>query len=176
MIPEQDRATALRQEFDRSFAEAPAAQIQGAQMLLQITCGGTAYALQLSEMSGLIADVPITPFTTPITELVGIAGIRGSLLPVYDLGALLGHRSDAPLRWTARTGGDAPLGLAFERLERHLKIRVDAIAPRNDGHPSRAHCPAIVHLPDAALPLISIASILETVAGRVRNCRDREKQ
>jgi len=44
----------------------------------------------MAEVSGLFADKKVTRLPSPVSELSGIAGLRGAVLPVYDLAMLLG--------------------------------------------------------------------------------------
>lgn len=173
-VAERDRVAELRQAFDRSFADAPSLDVTAFEDLLDVRFGTAQYALRVREISGLIADVRITPVSTPISELLGIAGIRGSILPVYDLGAMLGHPAEATPRWMAVAAGDAPVGLAFARFERHLRVRADAIVAGGRSDVAPRHLREVVQLEAGARPIVSVASVLETIANRVRTVRNKE--
>ena len=87
---EADRVTELRDAFDRSFAQAPSTEAAAVENLLAIRVGAHPYALRMAEVSGLFADKKVTRLPSPVSELSGIAGLRGAVLPVYDLAMLLG--------------------------------------------------------------------------------------
>ncbi|MGH8187268.1 MAG: chemotaxis protein CheW, partial [Steroidobacteraceae bacterium] len=163
--PQTDRVAELRAAFDRSFAEAPSREVAALEDLLDIRVGTTPYALRVAEMSGLFADVKITPMPTRIPGLVGISGLRGSLLPVYDLRAMLGHTMDTNARWLA-IAASVPLGLLFDRFEGHVRVRRDAIVPQGSG--DVRHVREVVQLNGIVRPIVSIVSILETVTSLVQ--------
>jgi purine-binding chemotaxis protein CheW len=172
-VAERDRVAELRHAFDRSFADVPSLDTTAFEDLLDVRFGTAQYALRVREISGLIADVRITPIPTPISELLGIAGIRASILPVYDLGAMLGHPAESKPRWMAIAAGDAPVGLAFARFERHLRVRADAIVAAGRFDAPR-HMRQVVLLKAGVRPIVSVAAVLETIANRVRTVRNKE--
>ena len=162
-----DKVAELRRAFDQSFAEAPPLDVAALEDLLDVRFGPTAYALRVTEISGLFAGVKITPLPTAVPELLGIAGIRGSILPVYDLRVLLGYAVDARPRWLAVAAG-APVGLAFDRFEGHVRVRRDALMPQGPGETAMRHVREVVHREGLVRPVVSIPSVLEAVTSRVR--------
>lgn len=165
-----DAVATLRQAFDRSFAEAPSVGGSVVHDLLDLRVGPARYALRVTELSALVADTRITPLATPVPDLLGIAALRGSLLPVYDLGALLGHGPEPQPRWIAVAAGQTPVGLAFARFEGHLRVGADAlVAEVRSGAPHIRH---IVRLEEGhRRSLVSMASVLDAIADRVRAAR-----
>ena len=172
--PELDRVAELREAFDRSFADAPTYQVTALQDLLDIRLGPTAYALRVAEIAGLFADVKITPVPTGVAELLGIVAFRGSILPVYDLRALIGHRVDTQPRWLAIAAGSS-IGLAFDRFEGHLRVGEDAMVPQGHAENAARHVLEVVRVDGLMRPVLSIRSLLESVTSRVR-CGAREKE
>ena len=85
----------LRQAFDRGFASPPADASQAFEDVLTIRLGDAPFALRLSEAAGLYADRRIVPFPSPVPEFLGLAGLRGQLVPVYHLGVILGQGAAA---------------------------------------------------------------------------------
>ncbi|HEY8088280.1 MAG TPA: chemotaxis protein CheW [Polyangiaceae bacterium] len=163
------RATELRRSFDRSFADPPRAAVAVLEDLLTIRVAGDPYALCLAECAGLFADRKVTPLPTTVPELLGLAGSRGALVPVYDLGALLGYPRDASRRWLVTTAGSAVVGLAFDEFEAHVRIDHDAVA--EDDSPARRHADRVAHLPDGARRVLRVASILDSIDGRAAALR-----
>lgn len=160
-------AAELRLAFDRSFAEAPLPRAASLEDVLEITIGGARYALRTTELSGLLADVAITPVPTTVPELLGLCVVRGSVLPVYDLRAMLGHRSDAAPRWIATTSTPV-LGLAFDALDGHRRVSRSAFVPAHRGDDSAPYVREIVQLETIARLIVSVASIVEAINSRVR--------
>jgi chemotaxis signal transduction protein len=173
-MSERNPVAELRQAFDQSFADAPRLETGAVEDLLDVRFGTAQYALRVADISGLIADVRITPVSTPIPELMGIAGMRGSILPVYDLGAMLGYQPGTEPRWLAVAAGDAPVGLAFERFDGHLRVRADAIVEQGRSDAAMRHVRQVVHIGTGVRPIVSVASILDAIAQRVRAVRDKE--
>jgi chemotaxis signal transduction protein len=171
---ELDRAAELREAFDRSFADPPVLDATQFEPLLDVRCGDAAYALRVRDIGGLVADVRVTPVSTPIRELMGIVGIRGAILPVYDLGALLGHAADPSPRWMAVAAGETPVGLAFSRLEGYLRLRADAIVAQGSSGATDHFVRHVVQLEAGMRPVVSIASVLDAIADRVRAVRGKE--
>lgn len=182
----QTRAAQLRDAFDDAFSEAPSVVAVALVELLAIRIGGDRYAIRLSECAGLHLDRKVTPLPTSVPGLLGIAGFRGSLVPVYDLRVSLGHprRTDAPRWLVSVSGSDKGVGvvaLAFDVFDAQLRVPPGAIiadlAPPvrpNEGdarHPHAAHTDGVVHLPDGARRVLRLPSVLEAIharAGRQR--------
>jgi chemotaxis signal transduction protein len=163
-----DRAAELREAFDRSFAQAPSPAAAAVESLLAIRVGADRYALRLADVSGLFADKRVTWLPSPVSELVGIAGFRGAVLPVYDLGMLLGcPRATAP-RWMVVTIA-APIGLAFEGFDGHLNVRREAIVPEARAEAVERHMREVVRevvQGEVSRSVIHLPSILETIRNR----------
>jgi purine-binding chemotaxis protein CheW len=156
-----DRANALREAFDRSFVHASSAGAAAIDDLLAISLGGDRHALRLAELSGLFADKTVMWLPSPVAELLGIAGFRGTVLPVYDLGMLLGRPKAAAPRWLVVTKA-APVALAFDGFDGLLRARSNEVVPDARPEPRRRHIREILQ-GDLARPIIHVASVLETL-------------
>src|SRR5204863_3892405 len=95
----EQKLSALRQNFDQSFARA-AGGAQPSQLdFLAIVVAGDAYAIRLSEVQSLHADRKLVAAPSVLPELLGVCGFRGVLMPVYDLARLLGYGPGQAARW-----------------------------------------------------------------------------
>lgn len=166
-LPDTGRAGELRRAFDLSFAEPPPAAIEAFEDLLHIRLGTVGYALRVTEIAGLFTGVKITPLPATVPELLGIAGFRGSILPVYDLGALLGYARETEPRWLAIAAA-ASVGLAFGAFERQVRIHPQAIVPDAHGGTVRRHVREVVQVEGVVRPLLSVPSVLEDITIRAR--------
>jgi chemotaxis signal transduction protein len=152
------RLAGLREEFDRSFAE-PARQHDVEYVeLLAVRAGGRAYALRLSQASGVHSGRPITSLPGPQAALLGVAGFSGAIVPVYDLAALLGHPVPESPRWLVLAAGSPPLALAFHRLDGHVRVLATTIVDETDAHASRDVLRGMVCLPGGTRPIVDLPS------------------
>jgi len=160
------RAADLRHAFDRAFAEPPRSAAAPMEGLLAIGAGGDAYALRLAEITGLFVDKKLAPLPSLVPELLGIAGFRGALVPVFDLRALLGHPAGPPPRWLVLAFPRAPVGLAFDRFDGHLHVPGDAIAKMDRRESGRAHVHEVVRAAGAMRPIVDLPSVLDAIKNR----------
>jgi chemotaxis signal transduction protein len=151
------RAEELRRAFDRSFAEPPAAAAAPHVDLLAIRAGETPLALRVAEVTGLVADKAITPVPSAFPELVGVAGFRGAIVPVWRLAPLLGLRADGPPRWMVLVAsGSDTFALAFEHLDGHLRVAA--------AHASRE----VLRHEGRSLAMVDVRGVIEAVTTRAR--------
>ena len=136
-----ERARGLRDAFDRSFAEPLRTASVQFEHLLAIRVSGEPYAVRLEEIAGVHAGWPVTAVPSPSPGLLGIAGFRGSLVPVYDLSVLLGLSEPTTPRWIVLTAGRTRVAFAFAAFAGHLRVTPDTLAAEPgaaDGRPGRA--------------------------------------
>jgi purine-binding chemotaxis protein CheW len=157
------RATEFREAFDRSFAEPVQTGIRETIDLILFRVGGAMHAIRIAEISGLYADVKITPCPSAIVELRGLAGFRGTLTPVYDLAALLGYKM-SPARWIV-LAKDRAVALAFDAFESHFRVEPAGIASQQSSSASR-HVHEIARQADAAWPIVDIHSVVVAIKAR----------
>jgi purine-binding chemotaxis protein CheW len=160
------RAAALREAFDAGFARASVVETRANHNLLALTVGGDAYAIDMREVASLDADRRITPLPTTVPELAGLAGLRGAIVPVYDLAQLLGYPRPGAARWLV-VAAAAPVALAFERFDGFVRRpAADLTFEATDGRRGR-HVRAIARATDWARPMVAVGSVLETIRQRV---------
>ncbi|HYM71932.1 MAG TPA: chemotaxis protein CheW [Stellaceae bacterium] len=157
-----DLAATLRGAFDRSFAEAHPPDPPPSEDLLAIRVGTEPYALRLSEIAGLFADRKITPLPRRASALLGIAGFRGAIVPVYDLHVLLGDTPAETARWLAMAA-EAPVAFAFAAQEGHLRIPCAAIVPHRGDEPTHQNIRDFARTPDGVRPIVHLSSVIGAV-------------
>ncbi len=138
--------------------------------LLAIRVCGDAYAIRISEISGLANDRKIVPLPSAISELIGVAGIRGALIPVYSLAALLGYGAEgAPGRWLALCGAGEPVGLVFSQFEGYVMVPLSKVYTAEGKDEAQTHVTHVVHTADVVRAVISIPLIREVIRRRCGN-------
>jgi len=155
----EERAGALRREFDASFGASVAGDRPRVEDFLMLGVGGDPYALALIEIAGLHRDWRVVPMTSEAPELVGVAGNRGTLVPVYDLGALLGYPSDPVARWIV-TVRSPRLAFAFARFDGHLRASTQAVSTRQGGSIPMRGTLSVAGLPRPIIDLTAVADAI----------------
>ncbi len=112
----------LRRAFDETFASALPPRLADPEPFLLLRLGKDAHAVRIRDIRGFAAARRIVPLAGAGRDLLGIAGFRGSLVPVYDLAALLGYddRSSAP-RWFILCGDQESVAFAFEAFDGYVE-------------------------------------------------------
>jgi chemotaxis signal transduction protein len=156
------RAAELRLAFDAAFAEPIRLDTTLKEDLLAVRVGTQAFAIRLSEISGLFADKKITPVPGGHAALRGIAGFRGAIVPVYDLQILLGHSGTSTPRWLVIATA-APVALAFETFEGQLRVSRDAILPQASRRNVRSYAREFVGTQNFVGPIMHLPSLLDAI-------------
>jgi chemotaxis signal transduction protein len=154
-----ERAMEMRREFDHAFAKPVQFDETPREKLLGIRAGGQACAIRLAEVAGLHADKKITPVPGGHAALLGIAGFRGTILPVYDLPGLLGATGEPSPRWLVIAKA-APVALAFEAFEAQLLVRPDAIVAQVSAH---NYARDFLRTPEFSGPILHLPSVLDAI-------------
>ncbi|HVJ53731.1 MAG TPA: chemotaxis protein CheW [Aliidongia sp.] len=157
------RAAELREAFDRSFAAPPRPDEGAAEDLLAIRIGGDPYAVRLSEIAGVHTDRKIVRVPGAPAALLGIAGFRGAIVPVYGTRDLLGDPGPAG-RWLMLAAA-APIALSFELFEHHLRVPAGAVKPQEAGG-ERRFVRELVRTHSFVRPILHLAAIVAAVTPR----------
>ena len=161
-----NRAAELRSAFDRSFAKEQRLDGESTEDLLAIRLGQEPYAMRLSEIAGLFADKKITLVPRDDPALLGIAGFRGAIVPVYDLRALLGQPTAIAARMLV-LAASLPVAFAFDVSDGHLRIPRNAIAPRGIGDPANRYVREIAHADDELRSIVHLGAVIEAITKRI---------
>jgi len=161
MMDAVSRATVLRREFDRSFIEPAHVDVADKEDLLAIRLAAQDFAIRLSEIVGLFADKKITPIPSLNAGLLGVAGFRGAIVPVYDLQSLLGLGSSRMSRWLVVAAG-LPVAFTFEAFEGWLRVLPHAMTP-NKSHVKHTFTRDFVRAENVLRPVIQLSSVLDAL-------------
>lgn len=155
-----DLAAALRAEFDQSFTRAPRGGAADLEDFLAIGLGSDQFVLRLADVSGLFTKKTVTWVPSPVAALLGIAGFRGTVLPVYDLAMLMGKPKTVAPRWLT-VAAAAPVALAFEEFHGFVRERPDAIVSEARDESGR-HVRAILQ-GTVTRSIVDLPSVLDTL-------------
>lgn len=162
-----EKAAELRRAFDRVFAQAPAPASTAVEDFLAIRVGPDGYAVRLAEISGLYADRRVTSLPSAVGELLGITGVRGTIVPVYDLRVLFGYRAQEESRWLI-VAAEKAVGLAFDAFDGHLRIPKATAATEQPAEDRRPFIQGVVAMGNVFRPVVHVSSLLEAIKGRAQ--------
>lgn len=165
----------LRDQFDHSFAAPPAEAPGESTNLLGITIGENSYALELSEITALFVDTRIVPLPSLAREFLGVAALRGGIVPVYSLHALLGHvTGDERPRWLVVAGRERVAAFAFDGLETYLRVpQADISTARGETLHGHVHASAVID--GKPRPIVRIRSLMDDLEMRFDPSRHRRE-
>jgi len=172
---EGNKAAQLRQAFDRTFALPPSGASPEVEDLLTIRVAGDPYAIRLLDIAEIVTErrVVSVPAVTP--DLLGLAGIRGGIVPVFGLSSILGYGPDsgAP-RWMIICKSEEPIALAFSDFEGYLRLPASALHADENFGTTRDHVKYVnqfASTPDGVRAVISIPLIMATIRNRISQHR-----
>jgi purine-binding chemotaxis protein CheW len=116
------------QRLAQSLAPAIAPDEEAAEHALLFQLGGAAFAFRLSEVAEIIRAPVLTRMPLVPPSLLGLANLRGVVLPVVSLRRLL-RLPDAPPDDAARVivlRGEVPVGFMVDRVDHLAAIRAGA--------------------------------------------------
>jgi purine-binding chemotaxis protein CheW len=159
-------AAELARAFDEVFAKERISAAAETENLMAIRVGDEPYALRVREISGLTLCGKVVPVPGGTPALMGIANLRGALLPVFSLPALLGFdQAGANLRWLAVCGTRDPIGLAFSVFEHYFAVPPSDVSIVESGE-MRNHARELVRTSAAMRLIINIPSVTKTIYSR----------
>lgn len=156
----------LRLAFDQSFAQPLRFDPEATADFLAIRIGGDCYALRLTQIAGLFANRRIMPVPGTDAALLGIAGFRGTIVPVYSLAMLVGRSGLPAPRWLVIAAATAPLALAFESFEAQLRVSAAAILPAQPSGEARSCVKEYLRSQAFAGPILDLPAVVDAIAKR----------
>lgn len=157
------RAEDMRAAFDRTFAQPPVVSEATLDDLLLIGVAGDPYAVRLLEVAGVFAGRKVRWLPSSVPMFIGLVGLRGSILPVYDLRLLFGYQAMIPPRWLF-IAASAPIVLACDRFDGHRRVHRTAMTSVQQTGQSAPHVREVVELSDGVRPLIHVPSVTDAIA------------
>ena len=155
------RAVQLRRDFDRGFADPPPIGSEIKQDLLAIRLGARKFAIRLSEIASLFADKKVTPVPGAAAAMLGVAGFRGSILPVYDLQSLLDLSNSQAPRWLV-VASAASVAFSFDAFEKQIRVSPDEIKCQQT-EAKNSFTKEFIQTEGILRPIIQMSSVLDSV-------------
>lgn len=164
----ESKAAELRQAFDLSFALPPPEASQEVEDLLMIRVAGDPYAIRLRDIAGVVAGrkVVLVPAATP--DLLGLAGIRSGVVPVFGLVSILGYGEapDSP-GWMVLCGVEEPIALAFSEFEGYLRLSKSSLHADENLRVTRPYLQEIASTAVGVRAVISMPLVVATIRNRI---------
>jgi chemotaxis signal transduction protein len=158
------KALRMKEEFDRTFSLPMQADPPQTVDLLAIRLRGDGFALRAREISGLTMSRKIVPLPGAAPALLGLTGIRGTLMPAWDLASLLGYGGQSrSARWLVLGQGEAPWALAFDGFDGFFRVPGSDIHPGAVGDAGTASARESCVFGGCGRPVVSLPAILETI-------------
>jgi chemotaxis signal transduction protein len=156
----------LRRAFDSGFAAERAAPVERVD-LIALRAGERSYAVRISEIGSVVPFRGVVPLPCQEPALLGLAAVRGTAMPVYDLAALVGDGAAAAPRWMLLSAGTDRVALAFDEIEEYLRLpREKLVAASERGAAATPARAEVVRDGSSLRPVVSMASVLRNLEQR----------
>lgn len=165
-------AAELRRQFDRAFALPPPRAEQELEDLLAIRVSGTAYAIRARDIVGIVTGRKLVAVPAATPHLLGLAGIRASIVAVFGLASILGHGQGADsARWMVLCGADEPIALGFSELEGYLRLPKAALHTDQKLDGAREYLEAVASTDAGLRAVIGIPAVVAKIRNRIGQSR-----
>jgi purine-binding chemotaxis protein CheW len=159
-----ERVLEMRRAFDGAFALPRAARATDVEQAVIVQAGAQLLACRIHEVTRFESDRKVIPLAG-LPGLVGVAGIRGKLVPVYDLATVIGAPAAGATRWLALCGEGETIGLAFSRIDRFVRVpREDVYAI--DEAAATSHVRQLLRAGTTAYHVLDVGSVLSAIRAR----------
>lgn len=156
------RVADLRHAFDQGFAAPRRDRFDDADVLIAFGIAGDAYAVPVRAIAGIAEADRLVPVPSRSPHLLGLAAVRGALVPVFSLAGLIGYdRREGRGRWMVLCGTDDVFALALGNIQGYLSVPKSG--PSGAGRDARTHIERIIGDDGAGRAVIDIASIATTI-------------
>lgn len=157
----ENRARAMREEFDQSFAVEAHTALEQLEDLLMVRVADEPYAIRLRDIGGIVTKRPIVAVPAMADHLLGLAGVRGDVVPVYDLRSILGHTDTAePPTWMVLCGDTPRIALAFPVFDGYLRLPLSRIHADNEARAVRPYVSEVVRHEQNVSSVINVPRIV----------------
>jgi chemotaxis signal transduction protein len=164
-----ERVEFLRRAFDESFTRPFALRSSSAHELLTVICGRERIAVDASELSFVEPRIDFTALPGAPPGCVGVAGVRGKLVVVYELSRLLGYEPVEGAHSVLISREEPSLGFSVQRIERYVRVEDEKIH-RIEGAAAEPVY-AAARLADGSMPVLSPSRLVYRMQSGVEGAR-----
>jgi chemotaxis signal transduction protein len=166
-----NRAGDFRHAFDKTYALPRASGNDAAwDDFLAIRVAGDGYAIRLGEIAGLVKGRRVIACPSSVPEFQGIASVRGSLVSVYSLPALLGYNIAAgQVSWLFLCAVEPSMGFVFPEFAgfvRALPGQIHSATDRDAPSRQSARTPQVLRTDGEVRAIVSITRLLARCLGQ----------
>ena len=155
-----DRATALRRAFDAAFAEPLVEPLAPPTAVVRVALGELEIGVRLVDIASIVRVETLLPVPSRRRDLLGVAALRGAMVPVFSLESLLDlARHDAATTFLLVARSRPTVAFGCTNVVGILDVPLAALVESG-----AVHAPQLCVSPDGAtLPIVSVASLLGAI-------------
>jgi chemotaxis signal transduction protein len=153
----------LKRSFDLTFQQPLVERGQELVHLLIVRIGIARFALKVADLAGLARAQAVVPIPGEDSGLLGIAGLKGRMVAVYSLAAMIGSAelSTEQNRWMVLCRCQKEIALAFTAVTGTMMVPRAELSPARPGSPP--HATDAVGSGSSQLWLLNVSSIAEHI-------------
>lgn len=166
MSEPMSRAQELQRAFDAAFALPVQAEAPLLERFLSVSIGSETLALELSgnsaRISTLVANRPLVSLASEGSGFLGLAGIRGEIVPVFNLAWFAGSSRRGTGHWLAVLRLPAPAAVAFDGMNGLLELpAADIVTSPATG--ARQFIRRIAQRSTGRMPILDLDAVAEAI-------------
>ena len=156
----------LKRSFDLTFQQPLVECGQELVHLLIVRVGTARFALKVADLAGLARAQTVVPIPGSDSGLLGIAGLKGRMVAVHSLAAMIGspELSTEQNRWMVLCRCDKEIAFAFTAVTGTRMVPRDELSPVSPGAPP--HATDAVGSGASQVWLLNVISIAETIVNK----------
>ena len=156
----------LKRAFDLTFQQPLVERAQELVHLLIVRIGTARFALKVADLAGLARAQTVVPLPGADAGLLGIAGLKGRMVALYSLAAMIGspELSTEQNRWMVLCRCEKEIALAFTAVTGTMMVPRAELSPVSSGAPP--HATDAVGSGASQLWLLNVSSIAENIVKR----------
>lgn len=149
----------MRLAFDRDFESVRASAVEETEPYVVVRVGGERVALRVAALSSIEVGARVMPVPLDLPVLMGLAGVRSVLVPVYRLATLIGVATSGETQQViAVCRAPSPVGLALDGLVGQVEAPRSARQPA--GPAARKHVAELLQTEDGFQPIVDVSSVI----------------